>query len=90
MASLGPSMRRILRRSVAASAGSAGGGAAKKKSPGRAARGMKIAKIDESVGQKATRTPVVKAVLSSWVYARWLVLLALAMPPPTFEYITPP
>jgi hypothetical protein len=55
-------MRRILRRSVAASAGSIGGGAAKKR-PRARGPGFEIAKIDESVDQKLTRTPVVKAVL---------------------------
>jgi hypothetical protein len=40
--------------------------APQRKNPGRAARGMEIAKIDESVDQKLTRTPPVKAVLFTW------------------------
>jgi hypothetical protein len=44
-------------------------GGAAKKDPRRAARGTKIAKIDERDDQKLTRTPPVKAVLFSWAKA---------------------
>ena len=65
-------------------------GAAAKRNPGRAARGAKIAKSDESAAQKLTRTPPVKAVLFKWAKAKPPLLLALAKPPVTALYITPP